>query len=406
MPIPTPFHPRTSELCVTYRWKDWSGYCAVCTYDISPEREYNAIRQAAGVLDVSPLFKYEVHGPDAGAFLARVMSRDVSTMKVGRVQYLCWCDDHGKVLDDGTCARLSEDHYRVTAAAPSFQWFMRHAGPYRVTIEDSSDRLAALALQGPTARDILSRFTDAELGRMAFFDVCATRFADVPGYLSRTGYTGDLGYELWVERERALELWDTLMHHGRDLGLMAVGLDTLDICRVEAGFIMQGVDYQSAHHALIESQKSTPFELGLGWTVKLGDRSFIGAAALAEEREHGSAWAMVGLDISWEALEALYERYGLPPSMPTAAWRTPVPVYFKGHQVGRATSGAWSPILKKNLALATVNARYGDVGTVLEIEVTVEWERRTVPARVVATPFFDPPRKKARAGAQGAQTKA
>ena len=397
MPIPTPFHPRTAERCVTYRWKDWAGYYAVCTYDISPEREYNAIRQGAGVLDASPLYKYDVRGPDAGPFLSRVMVRDVARMKVGRVLYLCWCDDHGKVLDDGTCSRLGKHHYRVTAAAPSYHWFARHAASFDVEIEDTSTRYAALALQGPTSRDILRQFTDlgdGDIDGVRFFDIREVEFENVPGYLSRTGYTGDLGYELWVESERALELWDALARHGKPRGLEPIGLDTLDICRIEAGFIMQGVDYFSAHDALIESQKSSPYELGLGWTVKLGRRSFIGAAALAAEKERGSEWAMVGLDIDWEATEALYGEYGLPPALPAAAWRSPVPVYRKGKQVGRATSGAWSPTLKKNLALATVYAGFAQPGTVLDIEMTVEWERRSVPATVVETPFFNPPRKR------------
>lgn len=396
MPIPTPFHPRTSELAVTYRWKDWSGYYAVCTYDISPEREYNAIRQGAGLLDVTPLYKYEVRGRDAGRFLSRVMVRDVARMKVGRVQYLCWCDDHGKVLDDGTCTRFAEDHFRVTAAAPSYQWFMRHAHGFDVRIEDSTDRLAALALQGPTSRAILARVADTDMDALRFFGATETTLAGVPGVITRTGYTGDLGYELWVENEHALALWDALVDVGKDHGLVPIGLDTLDICRIEAGFIMQGVDYISAHHALTEAQKSSPFEIGLGWTVTLGKRSFVGAAALAHEKARGSRWAVVGLDIDWPAVEALYEEYGLPPALPAAAWRTPVPVYRgKGRQVGRATSGAWSPILKKNLALATVRSEYAAVGTRLDIEMTVEWERRTVPATVVKMPFFDPPRKRA-----------
>lgn len=403
MPVPTPFHPRTQPLCVTYRWKDWSGYYAPCTYDISPEREYNAIRQGTGVFDASPLFKYDVRGPDAGPFLSRLMVRNVARMKVGRVWYLCWCDDHGKVLDDGTCARLGKNHYRVTAAAPSYYWFTRHAGPFEVTIEDTTETYAALAVQGPTSRTILEQFTEVTSGKdpatgvagLGFFDIREVRFGTIPGYLSRTGYTGDLGYEMWVSSEHAIALWDLLMSHGKDRGIAPIGLDTLDICRIEAGFIMQGVDYFSAHHALIESQKSSPYEIGLGRTVKLGKRAFIGSAALAAEQARGPAWATVGLDIDWAATESLYGQYGLPPALPAAAWRTPVPVYHRGKQVGRATSGAWSPILKKNLALATVYSKYAPIGTVLDIEMTVEWERRTVPARVVMTPFFNPPRKRA-----------
>lgn len=394
MPLPTPFHPRTADRCVTYLWKEWAGYHAVRVYDVSPEREYNAIRQAAGLLDVTPLFKYDITGPDSGEFLARVMVRDVARMKVGRVCYLCWCDDHGKIIDDGTCARMADDHYRVTATDPTYHWLAEHAEGYDVSIRDTTDEIAALALQGPTSRDILHELCDSDVASLRFFGMQETRFDGIPGVVTRTGYTGDLGYELWVDNEHALALWDSLMTHGKSYGIEPIGLDTLDICRVEAGFVLHGVDYHGARSALIESQKSTPLELGLGWTVKLG-RHFIGSAALAAEKERGPAWAMVGLDIDWEATEALYGEYGLPASLCPAAWRTAVPVFRAGQQVGRATSGTWSPILKKNLALATVKTEHSAIGTVLDIEMTVEWERRTVPATVVKTPFFDPERKKA-----------
>ncbi|MCG8417247.1 MAG: aminomethyltransferase family protein [Proteobacteria bacterium] len=394
MPLPTPLHPRTSALCVTYLWKEWAGYHAVRAYSTSPEREYNAVRQGAGLIDVTPLYKYDVTGEDAAAFLSRVMVRDVAELKIGRVAYLCWCDDDGKVIDDGTCARLAPNHYRVTAAAPAYHWLSHNAARFRVTIEDTSAKLAALALQGPMSRHILRHVCDADLDAVKFFGLVETRFDGVHGVLTRTGYTGDLGYELWVQSEQALALWDSLMMHGRDYGLEPFGLDTLDICRIEAGFILHGVDYHGAHQALTEAQKSTPLELGLGWTVTLERGPFIGSRALAAERERGQKWDLVGLDIDWQATEELYDQYGLPPALSMAAWRTPIPVYRKGRQVGRASSGTWSPLLKKNLALATVQADCSAVGTVLDIEMTVEWERRTVPATVVKTPFFDPARKK------------
>jgi len=395
MPIPTPFHERTRSLCTSYRWKDWSGYYAVCSYDICHEREYNAFRQAAGVLDVTPLFKYDVTGPEAAAFLSRVMVRNIQKLKVGRVVYLCWCDEHGMVLDDGTCARLGEQHFRVTAAAPSYHWFIQHAQPFDCAVEDTTARYGALAIQGPNSREILRQITDIDLDDFRFFAVGACQFDGIPGWLTRTGYTGDLGYELWVNAEHGVRLWDALMDAGKAFGIEAAGLDALDVTRVEAGFIMQGVDYFSAHEAMIDSQKSTPFELGLGWTVKLKDRlPFIGQEALEREKVDGSRGAMGGLDISWEALERLYDAYELPPCLPSAAWRTAVPVYSADRQIGRATSGAWSPILKRNLALATVESRYAEPGTVVDFEVTVEWERKKVPATVVKPPFFNPERKR------------
>lgn len=405
MPRPTPFHERTQPLCTSYNWKVWSGYYAVRCYDVCHDREYNAFRQGSGLIDVTPLFKYDLRGPDAAALLSRITSRDIGKLKVGRVVYLCWCDDAGHVIDDGTCARLGEDHYRLTAAEPTYYWLLRHAGSFDVRIEDTSESLAAVALQGPTAAKLLAQISDADLPSMRFFGVQACRFerpgaapgGAIEGWLTRTGYTGDLGYELWVKNEDAVPLWDTLMATGQAYGIWPCGLDALDICRVEAGFVMAGVDYTAANHAVIPSQKSTPFELGLGWTVNLGPERapFIGQAALEREQAAGSKWAFVGLDISWEELERLYDGHGLPPHLPQGAWRTPTPVYSGSRQVGRATSGAWSPILKKNLALATVEARFAAPGTVIDFEVTVEWERQRVPATVTPLPFFDPPRKKA-----------
>jgi aminomethyltransferase len=398
MPVPTPFHPRTSALCVTYKWKDWGDFHSVSAYSISPEREYNAVRQGAGLIDVTPLHKYDVRGPDAGAFLAHLTVRDLRRLPVGRVVYLCWCDDAGRVIDDGTCSRLAPRHYRLTANEPAFHWLSRQAAPFDVTVEDTTHRLGALAIQGPMAREVLRAVTDADLDALRFFGTVSARLDGTDVVLTRTGYTGDLGYEVWVDAERAVAVWDALMADGKDYGLMPVGLQAMDICRIEAGFILHGVDYFGAFHAVTEAQMSTPFELGLGWTVKLGKegrRRFIGSRALAAEKDRGRRWALVGLDIDWEALERLYDEYGLPPALPSAAWRSPVPVYKRGRMVGHATSGTWSPILKKNLALATVEAEAAEVGHRLEIEWTAEWARRTLPATVVETPFFDPERKRA-----------
>ncbi|MSP24550.1 MAG: aminomethyl transferase family protein [Myxococcales bacterium] len=397
MPIPTPFHARTQPLCLTYKWKDWAGYHSPSAYGLSPEREYNAIRHGAGLLDVTPLFKYDVSGDDAALFLSRVLSRDVRSLKAGRMTYVCWCDDHGKVIDDGTCARLADGRLRLTAAAPALHWLLRHARGYDVAIEDVSAKLAALALQGPTSRAILRDACGEGIDALKFFGVLDLRFDGFSAVVSRTGYTGDLGYEIWVENEHAVRLWDALIAAGKKHNLEPIGLDALDISRVEAGFVLRGIDYQGANEALIDAQKSSPFELGLGWTVTLdGEREpFIGQAALAREKLEGSPWALVGLDIDWPSIEALYAEHDLPPHASQAAWRTAVPVYRDGRQVGRATSGTWSPTLKKNLALATVEASASQPGTQLYIEWTVEWARQVVPAVVAKTPFFDPPRKRA-----------
>jgi glycine cleavage system T protein (aminomethyltransferase) len=398
MPIPSPFHERTQALCTSYRWKDWAGYCAVCSYDSTHEREYFAFRESAGLLDVTPLYKYEVSGPDAAALLGRMMVRDVGKLKVGRVAYTCWCDDDGKVIDDGTVSRLAETQFRVTAADPTLHWLQALARGMEVEIEDSSARLATLALQGPTSRAILRDAIDAgnlAIDGLKFFGVARAAIGGIPVWVSRTGYTGDLGYEVWAEREQALPIWDALMAAGRPHGIEPAGLDALDVVRIEAGFLLLGVDYYSAQKVVLESRKSTPLELGFGWMVDLERGSFIGRDAIAAETARGPAWHLVGLEVSWEELEALYAGFNLPPSLPATARRDGLPVYARdGRQVGKATSHTWSPLLKKYLAIASVQRGFEAKGTQLALEHTVEFERRKVTATVVPTPFFDPPRKR------------
>ena len=395
MPIPTPFHSRTSKLCTSMSWKDWAGYYAVSSYDTSHEPEYFAFRYAAGLIDVSPLFKYEIRGPDASAYLSRVTVKDLSKLRVGRVTYLCWCDDDGKVVDDGTVSRLGKEHFRITAAEPSLSWFHRLSRGFEVSIEDCTDRIAALALQGPNSREILRQVADADMDGLKFFGVVRCSLDGVEVWLSRTGYTGDLGYEIWVDRERAEPVYDALMAAGRDYGLLPAGLDALDVARVESSFIMNGVDYFSAHHCLTEERKSSPFELGLGWTVQLGGPPFVGQTALERQQRNRPPRALVGLDVSWSELEEAFARHQLPPEICSHAWRDGRPVYDnRGRWIGQATSGTWSPTLKKNLALAQVLASHAAVGSKLQLETTVEYRRQRVTATVVETPFFNPPRKR------------
>ena len=398
MPIPSPFHERTSALCTSLRWKDWAGYAAVCSYDTTHDREYFAFRESAGLLDVSPLFKYEVYGRDAAALLSRMMVRDVSKLKVGRVGYSCWCDDYGKVIDDGTVTRLDDDYYRVTAADPSLYWLQALSRGMQVRIEDSSYKLATVALQGPRSREILRAASDADMDKLKFFGATKARVGGIDGWITRTGYTGDLGYEVWVDAPQAVRLWDALMDAGRPHGIEPAGLDALDVSRIEAGFILLGIDYFSAPKVVLEARKSSPFEIGLGWIVDFERErfpNFVGRPALEKEKQSGSPWALVGLEVAWEALEALYESFSLPPSLPATARRDGLPVYDdSGTQVGKVTSHTWSPILKKYIALTSVHSEHAKPGTVLQMEHTVEFERRKVPATVVKTPFYDPERKR------------
>lgn len=397
MPIPTPFHSRTSALCRSHEWHQWSGYLAAGLYEAWHEREYYAIRNAAGLLDISPLFKYEISGPDALRLVNRIMTRDVSRCAVGQVMYSPWCDDDGKVIDDGTIARLAGDRFRITAADPNLRWFQDCGYGLEATVRDVSTDLAALALQGPNARQILSTLVEgAGLDQLRYFRLLETEIDGIPLTITRTGYTGDLGYELWAAAEHAERLWDALTAAGRGFGLAPIGLVALDIARIEAGLLLIDVDYTSAHKALIEARKSSPFEIGLGWTVALDKGDFVGRRALLAEAaaDDPHAWRFVGLEIDWTALVALFREADLPPQVTGRASRRPVPLYQGGRQVGQVTSSTFAPVLKKYVALGTVERACAVPGTELSVEVTVEFTRRRSPATVVKLPFFDPPRKR------------
>ncbi|MDA1081649.1 MAG: aminomethyltransferase family protein [Gemmatimonadetes bacterium] len=390
----TPFHARTAPLCLGQNWRRWAGHFAASSYDLVHEREYHAIRNSAALLDVSPLYKYIVSGPDAARLLDRVVTRDVMAMAPGRVAYTTWCDSAGKVIDDGTVARLDDERFRLTSADPSFRWLHENAHSLRVAIEDVSDSTAALALQGPLARTILEHLIERPLADLGYFRLTTATARGVPVTISRTGFTGDLGYEIFVDAAHALPVWDALIDAGTPYRITPTGMLALDLARIEAGLMLADVDYVSAHKALIPAQTSSPYELNLGWTVKLNKDFFVGRDALAAENESGTAWRFVGINVEWEPLERLYAAVNLPPRLPTVAWRTSVPLYRGADQVGYATSGCWSPLLKQYIALAHLPADHASVGTPVEMEVTVEHHRKRAPARVTSTPFFNPARKR------------
>jgi aminomethyltransferase len=378
-------------------WRRWGGYVTASSYELTHEREYAAIRNGTALIDVTPLYKYVVRGKDALRLLDRVVTRDMTKCQVGQVVYTSWCDAQGKVIDDGTISRLAEDRFRMTSAEPSLRWLSMNAVGLDVTIEDVTDALAAFAVQGPTSRAVLSAVTDGDVGALKFFRVVECTIRGVPVAISRTGYTGDLGYEVWMPADRAVDVWDAIASVGEDHGFAPCGIWAMDMARIEAGLIMADVDYVSTHKALIESQKSSPFELNLGWSVQLGGASFVGKSALAAEKERGPAWQLVGLDVDWESLEQCYREVGLPPKLPSVPWRSSVPVYARAggvRQVGYATSGSWSPLLKKYLALAHLEAPWTKPGTEVSMEVTVEHRRKQALARVAALPFFNPDRKR------------
>lgn len=391
----SPFHPRTSALVQGGDLRRWAGYVMASAYELSHDREYAAIRSSAAVIDVSPLYKYSVRGPDAARLLDRVVTRDVTRCKVGQVIYTPWCDVDGKIIDDGTVARLSDDTFRMTSAEPSLRWLSLNAFGMNVAIEDVSDSVAALAVQGPSSRAVLAEAAEGDVGHLRYFRIIEAKIAGRRCEVSRTGYTGDLGYEVWTRADDALAVWDALFAVGARHQLTPAGVWALDVARIEAGLVMADVDYVSTNKALIEAQKSSPYELGLGWAVALDGGPFIGKKALAREEARGPAWQLVGVDVDWESLERQFAEVGLPPRLPTVAWRSSVPVFGDGRQVGYATSGCWSPLLKRLIALAHLEAEWAKPGTEINVEVTVEHRRKQARARVAKLPFFDPERKRA-----------
>ena len=368
------------------------------SYDLTHEREYHAIRSAAGLIDVSPLYKYRISGGDAATLANRVVTRDITKLAVGQVYYTPWCDSGGKVRDDGTLHRLANSDFRLTSAQPTLLWLHENAEGLKVEIEEETEQIGALALQGPRSRDILREITDGDLAKLRYFHVIQAQIEGIAVHISRTGYTGDLGYEIWVDARDAVPLWDAIMRTGAQYGLAPAGLLALDIVRVEAGLLLVDVDYMPTHRAVIDLRKSSPFELGLGWTVSLDKANYVGRAALRAEQVRPAEWKFRGLEIDWLSLEDAYAEVNLPPQIPGITLRESVPVYAGGEQVGYATSRSWSPTVKKYLALAHLRAEHAKIGTELKLEVTVEHQRRKAIARVTKTPFFDPERKRATLG--------
>ena len=395
MPVGTPFHERTFALCESLSYRDWSGYYTVSSYETHHEHEYNAIRNAAALIDISPLFKYVISGRDASRLVNRVITREVDKIAVGQVVYTPWCDENGHVIDDGTVARLGEQRFRWTAAEPNLRWLTQNAAGLSVTIDDTSETTAALALQGPLAARVLRASAEVDVDRLRYFHATSGRIAGVPVDVSRTGYTGDLGYEIWIPGDKALVVWDALIEAGRPFDLMPAGMLALDVARVEAGLLLIDVDYCGSRKAVIADQRYTPYELGLGRLVHLDKGPFVGRSALRAEASRGPRRRIVGLDVDWSDVEAVYERVGLPPVAPAAASRTAVPVLLVDGQVGRATTTAWSPTLKRLIAIACVDARQSTEGTRLRLEISVEGARHFVGAAVVRMPFFTPSRKTA-----------
>jgi aminomethyltransferase len=394
--VGTAFYPREEALNQHLAWGEWSGYHSAAVYADFHDIEYNAIREAAAVVDVSPLYKYVVRGRDAGRLLDRVMTRDISKLLVDHVYYTPWCDEDGKVIDDGTVTRLTEDSYRITAADPCERWFRMNATGLDVEVEDVSDATAGLALQGRLSREVLQEVTGQDWSDVRYFRRRVSEIAGVEVDVTRTGYTGDRGYELWMPADGALAVWDRLFEVGQRYGIHPCGIRAMDVARVEAGLLLIEVEYSSSHRAIAEEQHYSPYELGFGRLVALGKASpFNGKRALiAEQRSGGPARRLVGLELEWAGIEGLFAKHDLAPGVSALVHRDPVPVYKEGRQVGRATSITWGPTIKKMVGFGSVDKQHEKIGTRLSVEWSVEGERGKVAATVVPMPFLDLERKR------------
>ncbi len=395
MLYPTPFHPRTSALCETHEWREWAGYMVAAAYSHAFDYEYYAIRNSVALIDVSPLFKYDFKGRDAAAALDRIVTRNIKRCRIGQVMYTCWCDDDGKVIDDGTVTRLAEDHFRVTSAESNLVWFEDCSFGMDIQITDVSENLATLAVQGPASRKVLEHvIEDINLTSLKYYQAIQARVGGINIIVSRTGYTGDLGYELWIPAEKAVMVWDRILDSPLGSWVTPAGMLALDLARIEAGLILIQIDYISARKALTENEKSSPFEIGLGWTVDLTKENFVGKRHLLEVANKGSPYFLAGLMVDWRDLEREFARFDLVPQVAGRASRSPVPVYRRGKQVGYVTSQAFSPLLKKYIAIGSFLREKVKTGDFVDFEITVEYQRRHVNAQIVKLPFFNPLRKR------------
>ncbi|HUO81887.1 MAG TPA: aminomethyltransferase family protein [Gammaproteobacteria bacterium] len=397
MPIGTPFQARTEPLCTSRNWRPWSGHFVAGSYGDFVQPEYAAIRHSAALIDVSPLYKYSIDGPQGSELVDRVMTRSAARMQPGQIVYTPWCDADGMVRQEGTVFRFADARFQINAAEPALDWLRLNAAGLDAGVHDQSLDIAALSLQGPLSRDVLRAAGVAGIGDLQFFHLIEAQIDGTPVTVSRTGYTGDLGYEIWLPAGAAVETWDALMRAGEPYHITPCGLAAMDIARLETGFILINVDYVSAETARLAEDKVSPYEIGLHWAVKLDKGPFVGRRALEVMARQAPMRRIAGLAIDWEPLERIHLEAGVMPDLPLMTCREPVPVYAAGggRQIGRVTTRVWSTLLKKYIALATVEARFAEPGREVAMEITVRHARRRVPARVVKTPFFRPERMRA-----------
>lgn len=391
----TPFHPRTVAADRVGLWSHWAGHLAADRYQLSAKAEYFTIRTGVSAFDTSPLFKYRFGGVDAERFLAGVLARDVRRCRPGRAQYTIWCDGDGYVLEDGVILRIAADEFLLTTVRPNLAYFSGLASGFEVEIADESERLAALAVQGPRSRAVLTSIWP-EIGELAPFGVTSVALDGQVLAVSRTGFTGDLGYEIWVEAEAAIELWDAVFAAGRPHGIAPVGQEAVLMARIEAGLLLIDVDFVPARFAWTDRQRSTPFELGLGWmlTDLDGDRPFVGRPALST---HGGSprWILTGLVLDWEEWDRAHQQAGLIPPKDASPGKGEWMVYSPaGEKVGWSASLMYSPMLQRHIALARVRPELAPPGNRVTVEFTIDHDHHPVAAVTVAPPFYDPPHRR------------
>jgi aminomethyltransferase len=395
----TPFYPRLNELNQTGLYGHWSGYLSAPRYDLSAKHEYFAVRNSAGFFDSSPLYKYRITGPDSERFLAGVMTRDIRSCKPGHAQYTVWCDDRGYVIEDGVIFRHADNEYFMTAARPNLGYLSDLVGRLDVTIDDVSEQYGILAVQGPRSREILRRLAP-DVEKLRYFDLTPAKIGSAPVTVSRTGYTGDLGFEVFVGADDALGVLDAIIEAGAGHGFRPFGEDALLMTRIEAGLVLIDVEFSSSRLAYTDHDRVTPREIGFGWMLRKidsDDRAFIGRNALIREaRDKTSRWSTVGLVVDWRHYQDLYTGAGLIPPKDETPLDWESMLYDRaGNRIGYATSLMYSPVLQRHIAMARVQPDHGTVGSIVDVELTINHEYRTVRAEVARMPLFNPTRKTA-----------
>jgi aminomethyltransferase len=391
----TPFHERTSVLNETGLWQHWSGHLVATRYGASDKFEYFAVRNAAGILDTSPLYKYRIAGADAERYLSGMLARDIRSCAPGNAQYTCWLDDRGFVLEDGVIQRRGRDEYLLTSAEPNYAWFADRIGRLDVTLEEVSLDIGALAIQGPRSRDLVARLVPRS-AELPFFGLTGGTIAGRQVTVTRTGYTGDLGYEIWVDAPDGIAVWDAIRDAAEGYGVLSYGMTALYMLRIEAGLMLLGVDFDSSRLAFNDAHRSTPLELGWAWMLKGlrtdDGRPFIGRRALLQEMtEKTSRWRMVGLVVDWEDYDRVYTSAGLIPPKDHRPVHEDWMVYDDERQrVGYATSFMYSPILQRHVALARVRPDLAQPGTRVHLEFTVDHHYQKVAAHVARLPLYNP----------------